>query len=64
MTGSDTGPDGASRRGFDRRRFLVYGLGGIAAVAVVGFTGVELSSYRTESSPDNRSSTSSRGSAR
>ena len=46
MTGSDgTGPDGASRQGFDRRRFLVYGLGGIAAVAAVGATGVELVSH-------------------
>ena len=46
MIGSDdTGPGGASRRGFDRRRFLAYGLGGVAAVAAAGVTGVELVSH-------------------
>ena len=46
MIGFDgTGPGGASGRGFDRRRFLVYGLGGIAAVLAAGVTGVELVSH-------------------
>lgn len=46
MIGSDdTGPGGASRRGFDRRRFLAYGLGGIAAVAAAGVAGLELVSH-------------------
>ena len=46
MIGFDgTGPGGASGRGIDRRRFLVYGLGGIAAVLAAGVTGVELVSH-------------------
>ncbi|MGO9333933.1 MAG: alpha/beta hydrolase [Acidimicrobiales bacterium] len=46
MIGPDgTRPDGASRPGLDRRRFLVHGLGGIAAVAAVGAAGLELVSH-------------------
>ncbi len=40
-----TGVDGAARSGFGRRRFLAYGLGGIAVVAAAGVTGVELISH-------------------
>jgi pimeloyl-ACP methyl ester carboxylesterase len=39
------GRDAASQRRFNRRRLLVYGLGGIAAAAAAGATGLELVSH-------------------
>jgi pimeloyl-ACP methyl ester carboxylesterase len=46
LTGSEsTEHDEATRPGFGRRRFLAYGLGGIAAVAAAGVTGLELISH-------------------
>jgi hypothetical protein len=45
-----TGPEGTEHhevihRGFGRRRLLTYGLGGLAAVAAAGVTGLDLISH-------------------
>ena len=46
LTGSEgTEHHEVIRRGFGRRRLLAYGLGGVAAVAAAGVTGLELISH-------------------